>query len=572
MTQKVEPLYRTFQDIDGQPLELGYIYVGTATLAAKTNQITIYSDPELTTALTQPVRTAGGYAMNAGSPTNIYTAVDNFSLDISNKNNTTVYSSGVNSNDYFNLGATGSVTRTVNGKLSDNVVVEDFGAVGDGVTDDLTAFNNAITYCYANGKTLVTGTKTYLLSNTLYLPEVLVATNSFTWQSNGTTILSPLTNPNLTIMATVSNASFKRNIRIYGDLDLKFPSYLASSIGFNLGNQHTCEYGNITVSNAGTGFFCKSVFGTKWGLLKAISCKTGFKTNPLGAGSAGGACTSLVGSIQTEGTPYGIVLEATFYSSFDGYIVGGKLSSSTLVAGDIPIAIDVSGACQSTSLYFGIEDTQGVMLQTLGANNLLDCTINTQLTAANEWDSSVSYNNTTNNALISIGSSDSVSLIQTQVSTGSWLDAAVMDILYVTSDARVTHNGGFLYKKPAQASVNIIAGTSYGYFPIGVRFNEAVPGTSLITSATLPMEGLVMQRIAVLSDTIVTAGGSLTVVYNQALADIPHAVYTQWVTPVVGSETYTNINQANTTASQTQVYSDAPNGYWLNIIVIGKLY
>ena len=62
---------------------------------------------------------------------------------------------------------TGAVNRTVNSRLGDIVSVKDFGAVGDGVTDDTAAFNLAIAYANAKGGT----DRTNVIGTTIFIPQ-----------------------------------------------------------------------------------------------------------------------------------------------------------------------------------------------------------------------------------------------------------------------------------------------------------------------------------------------------------------------------------------------------------------
>jgi len=50
----------------------------------------------------------------------------------------------------FTQSGTGATVRTVDSKLKDVVSVKDFGAVGDGTTDDTTAIQAAVNYCLSN--------------------------------------------------------------------------------------------------------------------------------------------------------------------------------------------------------------------------------------------------------------------------------------------------------------------------------------------------------------------------------------------------------------------------------------
>ena len=65
----------------------------------------------------------------------------------------------------YNQGSSNAVTRTVKSRLQDFVTVKDFGAKGDGVTDDTSAFNNAI--ANMSGHCLYVPAGNYLISGTI---------------------------------------------------------------------------------------------------------------------------------------------------------------------------------------------------------------------------------------------------------------------------------------------------------------------------------------------------------------------------------------------------------------------
>ena len=71
--------------------------------------------------------------------------------------------------NFLQAGASG-VARTVDSKLKDTVSVKDFGAVGDGVSDDTVAIQAAITASVAAGVTLFMPAGTYLVTDILNCP------------------------------------------------------------------------------------------------------------------------------------------------------------------------------------------------------------------------------------------------------------------------------------------------------------------------------------------------------------------------------------------------------------------
>jgi len=164
MTAIASP-YSYFTDRDGSPLEGGYLYFGTVNLPPETNPIQVYWDTALTIPAAQPIRTRNGYPYRDGTPSKIFAAAD-YSITVKNSKQITVFTNlaaeTINSTALTQLASTtdnalgdalvgfkqsnasgfigGAVARTVNQKLADQVTVEDFGAVGDGVTNDNAAF------------------------------------------------------------------------------------------------------------------------------------------------------------------------------------------------------------------------------------------------------------------------------------------------------------------------------------------------------------------------------------------------------------------------------------------------
>jgi len=138
----VEPPFPAFADADGQPLDDGYIFIGTVNLNPITNQIAVFFDAALTISAAQPIRTSGGYPVYQGTPARIYTTSD-YSIQVQNKNGTVVYTS-LNDNTFSGgvivSNATGNGTQTVYAVQASPEAIYINGV-----------YQNQNTYVFANG-------------------------------------------------------------------------------------------------------------------------------------------------------------------------------------------------------------------------------------------------------------------------------------------------------------------------------------------------------------------------------------------------------------------------------------
>ena len=168
----IQPPFPIFSDSDGQPLDNGYIWIGTVNLAPQTNPISIYWDAALTQTAAQPLRTSGGYIVNSGTPAVIYAASD-YSILVQNAKGSAVYSAPAPAAVFINAidvvydpAGAGAVATTVQAKLRESVSVLDFGADPTGAIPCDTALANARTYIASTNAQLVfpAGTYTYSTS------------------------------------------------------------------------------------------------------------------------------------------------------------------------------------------------------------------------------------------------------------------------------------------------------------------------------------------------------------------------------------------------------------------------
>jgi hypothetical protein len=129
---------------------------------------------------TQPIRTLAGYPANSGTPARLYVNSD-YSIRVMNKNGSVLYSAPTPTERYneavvstnaadvtYDPPFVGGVQTTVEDKLGQSASIVDFGAVGDGITNDSAAFVAAEA---TSEQEIYLPVGTYLISGTTVLTK-----------------------------------------------------------------------------------------------------------------------------------------------------------------------------------------------------------------------------------------------------------------------------------------------------------------------------------------------------------------------------------------------------------------
>lgn len=305
MANLVQNPYPMFTDVDGDPLESGYVYIGEANKNPKSNPLQSYWNAELTIPASN-IRTKGGYPSYNGSPGRLYTG-ENYSILVEDKKGRLVFSQ-LDSVDYFNTPSGNVILKAatiadLRGMIptDENVIVsvggyhsigdggggpdrywdplstEDddggsvikptligvgdpgrwkwqaeypinvkwFGATGDGLTDDADAIQTTQDYVYASGRGVVyCPAGVYIIGSTISQDDEIIIEGD----GIGATDLK---------LADSANTAMIKS-RNFGDLSVTTGGVtnkwlISDGVGYGHGLRNLSLDGNRTYNTSGNG-------------------------------------------------------------------------------------------------------------------------------------------------------------------------------------------------------------------------------------------------------------------------------------------------------------------------------
>lgn len=309
-----QPPFPQYFDTDGTPLDAGQLYFGQVNQNPETAPITVYWDAAGTQPASQPVQTLNGYTYRAGAPAQVYIDVDysqtvrdrrgrlvlyspnsaEFSLataissirpDLASTADATkgagmvgflyslayasgtvgrwlkdlALSTGAGFIGWINIG-TSAVLRALNVRLQDDICFEDFGAVGDGVTDDSGAILAAIaraTIGTTPARIRGRPRSTYLCQDILITGPALnnnaLGEKSLTIDLSGCILKGKTAATAVLTLGTVGTpaVTWTNGVVIHGGtIDMSLMANGATTNGLKISNAYALDIDNLQIINA----------------------------------------------------------------------------------------------------------------------------------------------------------------------------------------------------------------------------------------------------------------------------------------------------------------------------------
>jgi hypothetical protein len=367
----IQPTYPIFTDIDGQPLENGFVWIGTANLDPQVNPIIVYWDAALTIPAVQPIRTLGGYPFNSGTPARLYVDSD-YSIRVMNKNGSVVYSAPAATElisasmvSYLPAG-TGAVATTVQEALYPKIA-----SFGSATVDVLYRLGKNYE---AAGTVEKTETRPFLHD---YRPLGTAQGGSAVFSTDGANLFIGPGAGNFTMTPLdVPPAGIDRNLQCSHNLGIGVQAlgsltigYKNVGIGVNAYRLLTTGFGNTAVGRDAGQDQTTGIETTRIGFASGILAQTGNYNVSVGSGS-GYSNISGSGNINV-GRRSGFNLESGDYNTFVGNESGdGHISGSyNTIIGQAAVSNGVTTGGNNTIIgarITGLENVSGQVVVAAG--------------------------------------------------------------------------------------------------------------------------------------------------------------------------------------------------------------
>jgi len=251
---------------------------------------------------------------------------------------------------------TGAVVRTIKDKLGETVSVKDFGAVGDGVTDDAAAIQAAID---SGAGVIVFPTATYNITAPIVVgKEVILQGNKSTLSKSTTTTYAGVDS-----ILHLHDDTLLNDLGVHGfKLQATASSpYTATGI-YCIATQTDNDFSDLKIQSVKHGIY----FGGGYQLtLKQILVNACWSGITIDADLTAGASnmTSIYGTqISVSNCGRGIYLNKVKYSALEGYVFGVTTTASDLyTTNEVPVALRLEQS-SGIDLKYGGEAIEGCFL------------------------------------------------------------------------------------------------------------------------------------------------------------------------------------------------------------------